>query len=111
VEPDRLPKANAARETIDATAEVVGPPVGGVLVQVLTAPAALLIDAFSYLVSALFLFRMTHAEPAAPPPTQRRRVLHEIAEGLGALWHDPILRPLLLARAIRTFFGGMIGPF
>lgn len=111
VEADRLAKANAARETIDATAEIVGPPVGGVLVQVLTAPAALLIDAISYLVSALFLFRMTHAEPAMPPQTERRRTLHEIAEGLQSLWHQPILRPLLLARAIRTFFGGMFGPF
>jgi predicted MFS family arabinose efflux permease len=111
VEPDRLTKANAARETIDATAEIVGPPTGGVLVQVLTAPAALLIDAISYLVSALFLFRMRHVEPVVPAPAPRRRVLHEMAEGLAALWHQPILRPLLLARAIRTFFGGMIGPF
>jgi predicted MFS family arabinose efflux permease len=111
VEPDRLTKANAARETIDATTEIVGPPVGGLLVQVLTAPVTLLIDAVSYLVSALFLFRMRHVEPAAPPPARRRRTLQEIAEGLGALWRDPILRPLLLARAIRTFFGGMWGPF
>jgi predicted MFS family arabinose efflux permease len=111
VEPDRLAKANAARETIDATTEIVGPPVGGALVQLVTAPVTLLIDAISYLVSALFLFRMRHAEPAAPPPTQRRRTLHEIAEGLRAIWHDPILRPLLLARAIRTFFAGMWGPF
>ncbi|MDQ7250166.1 MFS transporter [Dongia sedimenti] len=111
VEAGRLAKANAARETIDATAEIVGPPIGGVLVQVLTAPAALLIDAVSYLVSALFLFRMTHSEPAVSQQTERRRTLHQIAEGLNALWHHPILRPLLLARAIRTFFGGMIGPF
>jgi predicted MFS family arabinose efflux permease len=110
VAPDRLAKANAARETIDATAEIVGPPTGGVLVQVLSAPAALLIDALSYLVSALFLVRIKHVEQPAPP-TERRRVLQEIAEGLGALWRDPILRPLLLARAIRTFFGGMVGPF
>jgi predicted MFS family arabinose efflux permease len=111
VAPDRLTKANAARETIDASAEIVGPPIGGVLVQVLTAPAALLIDAISYLVSALFLFRMRHAEPVVPQETERRRILLEIAAGLGALWHQPVLRPLLLARAIRTFFGGMIGPF
>jgi predicted MFS family arabinose efflux permease len=110
VEPDRLTKANAARETIDATAEIVGPPTGGVLVQALTAPVALLIDALSYLVSAAFLFRLRHAEPA-PLQARRRRTLQEIAQGLGALWHDPILRPLLLARAIRTFFGGMVGPF
>ncbi|GAB2174693.1 MFS transporter [Dongia sp. agr-C8] len=111
VAPGRLTQANAARETIDATAEIVGPPMGGLLVQLLTAPAALLIDAISYLASALFLLRMKHVEPAAPAPTTRRRVLQEIAEGLGALWRDPILRPLLLARAIRTFFGGMVGPF
>jgi predicted MFS family arabinose efflux permease len=111
VAPDRLTQANAARETIDASAEIVGPPIGGVLVQVLTAPAALLIDAVSYLVSAIFLFRMRHAEPVVRLEKERRRILHEIAAGLGALWHQPVLRPLLLARAIRTFFGGMIGPF
>lgn len=111
VEPDRLARANAARETIDATAEIVGPPSGGLLVQLLSAPAALLVDALSYLLSALFLLRMKHVEPSAPPPASRRRVLREIAEGLGALWRDPVLRPLLLARAIRTFFGGMVGPF
>jgi predicted MFS family arabinose efflux permease len=54
---------------------------------------------------------MRHVEPSAPPPIEGRRALHEIIEGLRALWHDPILRPLLLARAIRTFFGGMWGPF
>lgn len=111
VEPERLAKANATKETIDATAEVVGPPIGGVLVQTLTAPAALLIDAISYLVSAFCLIRIGHAEPSAPPVETRRRILHEIAEGLRGLWQQPILRPLLLARAIRTFFGGMYGPF
>lgn len=111
VESERLSKANAARETIDATAEVVGPPVGGVLVQILMAPAVLLLDALSYLASAFFLLRMRHAEPAAPPASPQRRILREITGGLRTLWHQPILRPLLLARAIRTLFGGMFGSF
>jgi predicted MFS family arabinose efflux permease len=111
VAPERLAKANAARETIDAGAEIAGPPVGGLLVQLLTAPAALLIDALSYLLSAFFLMRITHHEAEAPRPTRQRQVLREIAEGLAALWRQPVLRPLLLARAIRTFFGGLIGPF
>jgi predicted MFS family arabinose efflux permease len=111
VEPERLAKANAAKETIDATSEVVGPPIGGLLVQVLTAPAALLIDAISYLISAFFLFRIGYQEPVATAAAPRRHILREIAEGLRTLWQQPILRPLLLARAIRTFFGGMYGPF
>jgi predicted MFS family arabinose efflux permease len=111
VEPDHLVRANATRESIDATTEVVGPPIGGVLVQTVTAPLALLIDALSYLASALFLIRVRGSEPLQPTETVRRPVLHEIAEGLRVLWHQPILRPLLFARAIRTVCGGMLGPF
>jgi len=111
VEPERLTKANATRETIDATAEIAGPPIGGLLVQIITAPMTLLIDAISYLVSAFLLWRMTHTEPAPVPRAERRHIRREIVEGLAALWHQPILRPLLMARIIRTFFGGMMGPF
>ena len=110
VERGRLVKANAARETVDATSEMIGPPIGGVLVQTITAPMALLIDGLSYLASALLLTGVRQAE--TPAPVERRRhTLAEIAEGLRELWHQPILRPLLIARAIRTFFGGMFGPF
>jgi MFS family permease len=111
VERERLVRANATRESIDATAEVAGPPIGGVLVQVITAPLTLLIDALSYLASALFLLTVRHAEFPTPAGAVRRHVLREAAEGLTVLWRQPILRPLLFARAIRTFFGGMFGPF
>jgi MFS family permease len=111
VERERLVRANATRESIDATAEVAGPPIGGVLVQVITAPLTLLIDALSYLASALLLLTVRHAEFPTPAGAVRRHVLREAAEGLTVLWQQPILRPLLFARAIRTFFGGMFGPF
>jgi predicted MFS family arabinose efflux permease len=108
---DRLVPANASRETIDAGAEVIGPPVGGLLVQTLTAPAALVIDALSYLASAFLLLRVRHAEAPPRESHERRHALVEIVEGLRSLIGDPVLRPLLVARAIRTFFGGMFGPF
>ncbi|HVO02629.1 MAG TPA: MFS transporter [Candidatus Cybelea sp.] len=110
VEPERLTPANATLESIDAGAEIVGPPIGGLLVQTITAPAALLVDAVSYLISAVLLLRVRQPEPA-PIKTQQRRVLAGIADGLAALWRQPILRPLMIARAIRTFFGGLYGPF
>jgi predicted MFS family arabinose efflux permease len=111
VERERLVRANAMRESIDAATEVIGPPIGGVLVQTITAPLTLLIDALSYLASALCLLRVRHVEPIAPLETVRRPVMHEIADGMRVLWRQPILRPLLFARAIRTLFGGMLGPF
>jgi predicted MFS family arabinose efflux permease len=110
VERERLVRANATRESIDATTEIIGPPIGGVLVQIVTAPLTLVIDALSYLGSALLLLRVHHLEALAPTPAARR-YLSDIAEGLRVLWQQPILRPLLFARAIRTFFGGMFGPF
>src|SRR6185369_347040 len=101
VDPGRLVQANAVQESVDATSEILGPPIGGVLVQTITAPLTLLIDALSYLASALFLLRVRHVEAVpASIGAARRRVLSEIAEGLTVLWHQPILRPLLFARAI-----------
>jgi MFS family permease len=111
VERDRLVRANATRESIDATTEIIGPPIGGILVQTVSAPLTLLLDALSYLASALLLLRVRQVELSAPSDSVRRSVLHEIAEGLRVLWQHPILRPLLFARAIRTLCGGMLGPF
>ena len=41
---ERLVHANSRRETIDAAAEIAGPALGGLLVQWLTAAAALTLD-------------------------------------------------------------------
>ncbi len=107
-----LLKANTRREAIDATTEVVGPPIGGVLVQTITAPVTLLIDAVSYLLSALLLLRIRQPEPpltTIEEPT--RRIWRDIRLGWQVLWHQPVLRPLLIARGLRTFFGAMLGTF
>ena len=60
------------RDVVDANSKmslsrslsfVAGPPVAGFLVQALTAPVTLLVDAVSYLASALFLGRIRAEEP------------------------------------------------
>jgi predicted MFS family arabinose efflux permease len=104
--------ANTRREAVDATTEVIGPPIGGVLVQTITAPLTLLIDAISYLLSAALLLRIR--EPEAPPPMtdgRKRHVWRDIQLGWQALRRQPILLPLLIARGLRTFFGAMLGTF
>jgi MFS family permease len=81
---------------------VVGPPLGGGLVQLLTAPFALAADAVSFIVSALFLTRVKADEaPIEPDPTSIRS---RFAAGLRFAAFDPIIRPTLLAAATINFF-------
>lgn len=102
--------ANAAKEASDAATEIVGPPLGGLLVQAIGGPLTILLDAVSYLFSALFLLRIKAPEDS-PALTVKPDLRAEIRDGLRIIWHDSVLRPLLFARFIRAFFGSMIGPF
>ena len=51
-----------------ALSYVAGPSIGGLLVQAITAPVTLVVDACSYLVSALFLRSVEAEEPAPEAP-------------------------------------------
>lgn len=103
-------QANSVKEASAAATEIVGPPLGGLLVQAIGGPLTILFDAFSYLLSALFLRRIKAPEEP-PAPAAMPSLLREIRDGIRVLWRDPVLRPLLFARFIRAFFSGMIGPF
>ncbi|MEX3106021.1 MULTISPECIES: MFS transporter [unclassified Streptomyces] len=67
VAPDRYVDGNALLSASRSTAAVAGPGTGGALVQALSAPFALLVDAVTYLVSALCLGRI-RAQEAPPAP-------------------------------------------
>jgi predicted MFS family arabinose efflux permease len=110
--PSELLRANTQREQIDATTEVIGPPIGGWLVQVITAPMTLVVDAISYLISAVILMRMRHEEIVVRRDRLTpKQFWRDMMLGLHTIWHQPILRPLLIARSLRTFFGAMIGAY
>jgi len=105
----RLVAANSKRETVDALAEITGPPLGGALVQWLTAPFALAIDACSFVVSALLIRRIRAREPwhdhgDAAPREAGASLLREAREGATLVWRHPLLRPLLLSTTLLTFF-------
>jgi MFS family permease len=106
---DRLVGANSALTASSSAAEFVGFGAGGALIQVLTAPIAIAIDAASFVVSALVLGRIRAAEPPPRALAQREPVLREIAEGLRLTLGHPILRPLALADASVAGFWGVFG--
>ena len=92
VERDQLVPANSALAASGSAAEFMAFGISGFLVQALTAPIAILLDAISYLVSAVLLATIRREEAPPPPREDREPVLAEIREGLRLVRHDPILR-------------------
>jgi MFS family permease len=78
---------------------VAGPSLGGLLVQILSAPFALVVDALSFLVSAFFLQKISPVEP----PTEWRARGH-VAAGVRFIIQSPVLRAALAATATVNFF-------
>src|SRR5829696_5662315 len=80
VQRDDLVPANSRLSASASVAEIGGPGLGGLLVSALTAPIAVVVDAVSFLVSAVALGRIRRREPA-PVVDRRRRIRTEVAEG------------------------------
>ena len=104
---EQLVDGNSKLETTASVAQVVGPGVGGVLVKLLGAPFAVLVDALSFVVSALFLTRIPADEPAPAAPDERPGLAAEIGEGLRVVLTNPILRVLMGCSATTNLFGRM----
>src|SRR5947199_293741 len=83
-------EAHAKIGISDSAAQLVGPGIAGALIQWLTAPFAILLDALSFLVSALMLRGIPPAATDAPKARPRRMIV-EIREGLAVVWHNPTL--------------------
>ncbi|MER7244800.1 MFS transporter [Kribbella sp. NPDC000426] len=101
-----LMRANSAALLNLNVASTVGPSVAGLLVQVLTAPFAIVIDAASYVVSAIAAYLIR--EPDRPPTRARSEV--QLSAGLRVLFGHPMLRPLVLSAGIAALAGSLQGP-
>jgi MFS family permease len=99
---DRYLEGNSLIFGSRAFSFVSGPSLGGFLVQVLTAPFALAVDALSFLASALFLRGATVAEPPPAAPAKGH-----VAEGARFIRRSPIVLASLLGGATVNLFNLM----
>jgi MFS family permease len=90
-----LVRANGALAATTSAVEFMAFGAAGFLVNLLTAPIAILIDAISFIVSAALLGTIRRPEPPPPPVADRAPVIDEIREGLRVVVHDPVLRGLV----------------
>lgn len=107
---ENLVEGNSKLEASGSVAEVAGFGLAGILVQALTAPIAILIDALSFVASAasIGLIRAREGDNRAATAVDAAGgasgALREIAEGLRLLRADPVLRAIAGANGADLLF-------
>jgi MFS family permease len=109
VAPEQVFEGNSKLSLTGSLAEIVVPGITGLLVQIISAPFTLAIDALSFLGSAVSLSLIRAPEPPPPAPGAQTSVAREIGEGLRVAWGQPLLRALALSSAWGSFFGSFYG--
>jgi MFS family permease len=106
---DRVVEGNSKLATSSSLAEIGGPGLAGGLVQAIGAPLAILVDAISFVVSAISLVLIRSREPTRPPRTAATPIRLEILEGLRLVRRHAVLVPLTLRSIIAHVAGSFYG--
>jgi MFS family permease len=106
---DDLVEGNSKLHTTGAIAQVAAPSAGGALIQILTAPVVILLDALSFLFSAFMISRIRVEEGTVRESRRQtpRQFSAELVVGWRHLVADPLLRAIGFASTILGFFFGV----
>jgi hypothetical protein len=98
-------EGNSKLATSSSLAEIGGPGLTGGLVQAIGAPLAILVDAISFMVSAISLVLIRGREAPREPRTVATPIRLEILEGLRLVRRHAVLVPLTLRSIIAHVAG------
>ena len=102
-----LVEGNAKLAASASVAEMGGFAAAGALVQFLTGPIAMLVDAVTFVVSAVSLAWIRTPEPIPQGKEHRESATREAIEGLSVVWRDPSLRALVACSTTIRLAGGV----
>ncbi len=88
---DELVEANSKLAVGRSASEVAGPGIGGILVQLLTAPLALVVDALTFVASALAIRSIRVPEPEPDHSSSGQDFVREALQGLALIWRSRVL--------------------
>jgi MFS family permease len=106
VKRNQLLDANSKLETSRSSSQVAGPSIAGVVVDLVSAPLAVLTNSISFLASAAFLLRVKNRENV-DKRSAHKPVMTEIREGLCIVLKNPILRGIAGCTSTGNLFGSM----
>ncbi|HEV8354193.1 MAG TPA: MFS transporter [bacterium] len=107
VERTQLIEGNSKLEVSRSAAQVTGPGIAGVLIQALSAPVVIVLDAVSFFVSG-FLIGMIRRREEPPARTGRGAMLAEAREGLAVVFGNPLLRSIAGTTGTSNFFAAAL---
>ncbi|MCM0677753.1 MFS transporter [Micromonospora phytophila] len=105
--PEQVPEGNAKLQATQTASYVLGPGIAGVVAQAAGAVTALLLDALSFLFSAICLLRIRTVEERPGRGDPGRKLRREIGEGIRFVARDPYLRVLTVFGAASNI--GLVG--
>jgi MFS family permease len=108
---DQLVDGNSKLEISRSGAQLAGPAIAGGLVQAITAPFAILVDALSFVASGLFVMRIRKREEVPEREAGRSPfagMKAELSEGLRYVLGHRYLRWIAASTAAFNFFGNVI---
>ena len=106
---ERIVEGNAKLAASASVAEMGGFAAAGALVQFLSGPVAMLVDAVTFVISAFSLAWIRKQESEPQPKELRESATREAIQGLSVVWRDPTLRALVASSTTIRFAGGAFG--
>ncbi len=105
---DHLVEGNGKLEAVRGVTQLAGPTGAGLIIQWLTAPFAVALDAISFAGSAVFVGLIRKRE-ALPERTSDAHLGREIKEGLRFVLGNRLLRSIAMCTGSSNFFSGIAG--
>jgi MFS family permease len=111
VKNDELVEANSKLSAAMSVAEASAFSSAGWLIQLLSAPVAMLVDGLTFIASAGLVARIREPELQAEPiPAESRpSIARDVMEGLRAVWRQSILRGMVVAGLAQNLAFGLVG--
>lgn len=104
---ERLVEGNAKLEMSRSVAQVAGPGIGGLLVELLRAPYAIAADSVSFVLSAAFIARIRERETPPVRDDEPETMRNAIAEGVRYVGRHPLLARIAACTAVFNLFSAV----
>ncbi len=105
---EQLVKANSRLELSNSIAEILGPGAAGGLIQLVGAPIAIAVDAFSFIISAFSIGWIRKPEIVVKSDERKTNLWIEIKAGLRLVFGEPRLRALAGCLSTLNLFNSII---